>query len=95
MESEIDGRPGNRPSSQTLSVVCPSVKLWMKAQGRVAKRDAEILRTMWKMIASGLSIFLGGFLLWHLDNEHCSKLKKWRHEIGMPWGFLLEGHGWW
>ncbi|KAJ8116732.1 hypothetical protein OPT61_g1908 [Boeremia exigua] len=58
-------------------------------------RDQEILRTMWKMIGSGLSIFLGGFALWHLDNEHCSKWIEWRHKIGMPWGFVLEGHGWW
>lgn len=58
-------------------------------------RDQEILRTMWKMIVSGLSIFLGGFAVWHLDNVHCSRLRKWRHEMGMPWGFVLEGHGWW
>jgi dihydroceramidase len=58
-------------------------------------RDQEILRAMWKMIVSGLSIFLGGFAVWHLDNVHCSRLRKWRHEMGMPWGFVLEGHGWW
>lgn len=58
-------------------------------------RDQEILSMMWKMIATGLSIFLGGFAVWHLDNVHCSKLVRWRREIGMPWGFLLEGHGWW
>lgn len=58
-------------------------------------RDEQILRTMWKMITFGLSIFLGGFAAWHLDNVHCSKLIGWRREIGMPLGFLLEGHGWW
>lgn len=58
-------------------------------------RDQKILRTMWIMIATGLSIFLGGFLVWHLDNVHCARLIKWRREIGLPWGFLLEGHGWW
>lgn len=55
----------------------------------------DMLRTMWKMIASGLSIFLGGFAVWSLDNEYCSNLVRWRREIGMPWGFVLEGHGWW
>lgn len=58
-------------------------------------RDQQILRTMWKMIVSGLSIFLGGFAIWHLDNENCPTLIKWRRGIGMPWGFVLEGHGWW
>ncbi|PVI07084.1 alkaline ceramidase-like protein [Periconia macrospinosa] len=59
------------------------------------ERDRAILKQMWIMIAWGLSIFLGGFLLWHLDRVHCSTLRQWRHQIGMPWGFLLELHGWW
>ncbi|KAF2686523.1 alkaline ceramidase-like protein [Lentithecium fluviatile CBS 122367] len=62
---------------------------------REDRRDEKILRQMWIMIAWGLSIFLGGFLLWHLDNVHCSTLRRWRRQVGMPWGFLLEGHGWW
>ena len=59
------------------------------------RRNARILRTMWTMIATGLSIFLGGFLLWHLDNEYCSTLRIWRRRVGLPWGIVLEGHGWW
>ena len=58
-------------------------------------RDKKILSTMWWMIASGLSIFLGGFVIWNLDNEFCSTIRGWRREIGLPWGVLLEGHGWW
>ncbi|KAF1837209.1 alkaline ceramidase-like protein [Decorospora gaudefroyi] len=58
-------------------------------------RDKAILGTMWKMIAFGLSIFLGGFAVWHLDNVYCSQLITWRRQVGMPWGFVLEGHGWW
>jgi dihydroceramidase len=62
---------------------------------RQERRDAEIVRRMWVLIAFGLSIFLGGFGIWTLDNIYCSKLRRWRHEIGMPWAFVLEGHGWW
>lgn len=62
---------------------------------RVDRRDLAILHTMWKMVAAGLSIFLGGFLIWNLDNWYCSSLRSWRREIGLPWGILLEGHGWW
>lgn len=58
-------------------------------------RDIYILKTMWTMIAVGLSIFLGGFACWNLDNIFCSTLRQWRHEIGLPLGILLEGHGWW
>ena len=60
-----------------------------------AQRDKKILGHMWLMIALGLSIFLGGFGIWTLDNIYCSKLRTWRREIGLPWGLLLEGHGWW
>ncbi|KAF2145466.1 uncharacterized protein K452DRAFT_324447 [Aplosporella prunicola CBS 121167] len=58
-------------------------------------RDVEILRTMWTMIAFGLGIFLSGFAIWTLDNEFCGALRRWRQQIGLPWGVLLEGHGWW
>lgn len=59
------------------------------------RRDATILRTMWIMIATGLSIFLAGFLIWHLDNKYCLTLRIWRRRVGLPWGIVLEGHGWW
>jgi dihydroceramidase len=62
---------------------------------RIDARDKQILKTMYAMIGYGLSVFLGGFLIWNLDNAYCSKLRSWRHEIGLPWGILLEGHGWW
>jgi len=58
-------------------------------------RDVEILKTMWTMVAYGLSVFLGGFVVWTLDNQLCSSLRQWRREVGLPWGILLEGHGWW
>ena len=62
---------------------------------RKDQRDTEILKMMWTMIAVGLSVFLGGFGIWTIDNVHCSRLRAWRREIGLPWGVLLEGHGWW
>ncbi|KAL8736262.1 MAG: hypothetical protein Q9166_000417 [cf. Caloplaca sp. 2 TL-2023] len=58
-------------------------------------RNAQILSTMWLLILTGLSIFLSGFGIWQLDNIFCSKLRDWRRELGLPWGILLEGHGWW
>jgi len=65
----------------------------MDENGRDGRENT--LTTMWWMIAFGLGIFLGGFGIWNLDNEYCSTLRSWRRELGMPWGFLLEGHGWW
>lgn len=57
--------------------------------------NEQILRRMWSLIAYGLSIFLGGFAIWTLDNQYCGTIRRWRREIGLPWGVLLEGHGWW
>lgn len=59
------------------------------------RRDARILKLMWSMIAFGLSTFLGGFAIWSLDNRYCSTLRSWRRYLGLPWGIVLEGHGWW
>jgi len=59
------------------------------------QRDMEILKNMWLLVAFGVSIFLGGFAIWALDIKYCSTLRRWRRSVGMPWGFLLEGHGWW
>ncbi|KAG9768705.1 putative alkaline dihydroceramidase Ydc1, partial [Aureobasidium melanogenum] len=59
------------------------------------QRDMQILKSMWLLVGFGVSIFLGGFAIWGIDNQYCSTLRRWRRAIGMPWGFLLEGHGWW
>ncbi|CAG7922405.1 unnamed protein product [Penicillium olsonii] len=58
-------------------------------------RDIKMLKTMWFMVTYGLSMFLGGFLIWNLDNIFCSEIRQMRRKIGLPWGLLLEGHGWW
>ena len=58
-------------------------------------RDTVIVQRMWLMVGVGLSVFLGGFAIWNLDNAHCSRLRGWRRDVGLPWGVILEGHGWW
>ncbi|KAI0398415.1 alkaline dihydroceramidase [Xylariaceae sp. FL0594] len=55
----------------------------------------EILAQMWKMVAVGLSIFLGGYGVWILDNMYCGTVRRWRHSIQLPWAVVLEGHAWW
>ncbi|TQB69110.1 Alkaline ceramidase 3 [Monascus purpureus] len=59
------------------------------------ERDLKILNTMWFMVIYGISVFLGGFFIWTLDNVFCTRLRGWRRAVGLPWGILLEGHGWW
>lgn len=43
----------------------------------------------------GLASFLSGYALWNLDIHLCNTWRATRREIGIPYGFLLEGHGWW
>ena len=82
-----------RPSFQRQKTA--RANLPAQERKRQEERDAKILKHMWIMSAMGLGIFLGGFGIWNLDNIYCSKLRRWRHELGLPWGILLEGHGWW
>lgn len=60
---------------------------------REDERDRWILKQMWTMILFGLTVFLGGYAIWNLDNFYCNTIRSWRREIGLPWGILLEGHG--
>ncbi len=66
-----------------------------EAQARLNVRDKAILKDMWILVAFGLTMFLGGFGIWSLDNVYCSRLRRIRRQVGLPWGVLLEGHGWW
>ena len=59
------------------------------------RRDAKILAIMWSMIGCGTFMFIGGYFIWSLDQRYCSTFRRWRRIAGLPWGVLLEGHGWW
>jgi len=92
---EVNIRPSLRAKYATApqKSVDPSISKTEKAEN--ARRDEKILRDMWLLVALGLTSFLGGFAIWSLDNKYCSDLRRWRRQIGLPWGILLEGHGWW
>lgn len=64
-------------------------------QEKVNARDSAILRTMWALAISGVASVGLGFFIWNLDNMYCSNLRRWRRNVGLPWGIVLEGHGWW
>jgi dihydroceramidase len=33
--------------------------------------------------------------LWNIDVNFCGTLTQWKHALGMPWGIVLEFHGYW
>jgi len=88
---EISIRPRWRKKRNTN----PTKEFSSRAEEEAAdRRDNEIIKEMWCLVAVGLGIFLAGFGLWNLDNMYCSSIRHWRREMGLPWGLLLEGHGW-
>ncbi|KAK1074648.1 alkaline ceramidase ydc1 [Friedmanniomyces endolithicus] len=95
---EVNIRPYFRRRREGQGKVAENGGIGEKEQAeerRKDERDVVVIRQMWFMIGVGLSVFLGGFGIWTLDNKYSSTLRRWRHEIGLPWGILLEGHGWW
>ncbi|KAL4884036.1 alkaline phytoceramidase [Aspergillus karnatakaensis] len=47
------------------------------------------------IIRFGAFIFSFGFGVWVLENCTCDALNSARRAVGLPFGFLLELHGWW
>ncbi|KAH8775840.1 alkaline ceramidase [Hyaloscypha finlandica] len=92
---EVNIRPSLKAKYGTAPVKTDPMSLPKSLRVANAHRDQAILKEMWLMVALGLSIFLGGFGIWALDNQYCSSIRRWRHQVGLPWGILLEGHGWW
>ncbi|KAI1122265.1 ceramidase [Nemania abortiva] len=35
------------------------------------------------------------YILWNIDLEFCAELRELRKQLGLPWAWLLELHGWW
>ncbi|KAH9923668.1 alkaline phytoceramidase [Fomitopsis serialis] len=62
----------------------------------IAKRvpppaKATVARLFW----SGAATFALGFFIWNLDNIFCDTITRWKHVLGWPAAFVLEGHSWW
>ncbi|KAI1840500.1 hypothetical protein JX265_008603 [Neoarthrinium moseri] len=66
-----------------------------RAPGSPVPPANSIVKQMWLMVATGLTVFLGGYFIWNLDNIYCSTIRRWRHQMGLPWAVVLEGHAWW
>ncbi|GAP91306.1 putative alkaline ceramidase family protein [Rosellinia necatrix] len=50
----------------------------------------------WRVRGRASLIFMGvAYALWHADLELCAELRNLRQQVGAPWAWLLELHGWW
>ncbi|RLV91935.1 Alkaline ceramidase YDC1 [Spathaspora sp. JA1] len=57
--------------------------------------DKEASRQLDQTCKYGIGLFLFGYFLWNLDIHFCDFARLTRRKWGMPYGFVLEGHGWW
>lgn len=57
--------------------------------------DKLAMKQLNRTMIFGVSIFLLGFFLWNVDIHLCPQARATRREWGIPYGFILEGHGWW
>lgn len=73
----------------------PRTVTGQKDRNHSDRSNAEVLRNMRIMAVCGLGAVAIGFVIWKLDTIFCSTLRRWRRDMGLPWGMLLEGHGWW
>jgi len=68
---------------------------WYQVQTQVKNTSPDAYKSMRDMILLGLVSVVAAFILWNLDTIYCGHLIVARRYVGMPWGFLLEGHAYW
>lgn len=58
-------------------------------------KDDKARKALYFVMITGVWTFLLGYFLWNLDIHFCGTVRLTRRSWGMPYGFVLEGHGWW
>ncbi|KAJ3076377.1 Alkaline ceramidase 3 [Podochytrium sp. JEL0797] len=53
------------------------------------------ISSLWKMYWYGSVSYLGGFLIWGIDNNFCEIVRSVRLELGYPLRVFFELHMWW
>ncbi|KAH6712060.1 ceramidase [Leptodontidium sp. MPI-SDFR-AT-0119] len=57
--------------------------------------DRVVMKGMKQLALYGFVLYVSGIVIWSLDTAYCAELLQFRDRVGMPLGFLSEGHGWW
>ena len=73
------------------------VAVGIKTRSIISHRvsDQAVRREVRKLATWGSVFFIGGFVLWNIDQIICGTLTSIKRYIGMPWSFVFELHGWW
>jgi dihydroceramidase len=62
---------------------------------RTQVADPAQRKQLYRVMVTGVVTFLSGYFLWNMDIHFCAFVRATRRVWGMPYGFVLEGHGWW
>ncbi|KAK6433756.1 hypothetical protein LTR95_010064 [Oleoguttula sp. CCFEE 5521] len=74
-----------------IAVVAFKTRSLIKSRVTTAREKLMLQR----LTVLGAACFGIGYLLWQLDFIYCGALNATKRQWGLPWGFLLEFHGWW
>ncbi|KAF2740032.1 alkaline ceramidase-like protein [Polyplosphaeria fusca] len=58
-------------------------------------KTKEARNRLFKLANIGSASGVFGYGLWSIDYHLCSYVTQAKRSIGLPWGFILELHGWW
>ncbi|TID16782.1 alkaline dihydroceramidase Ydc1 [Venturia nashicola] len=95
MTPPYDGKNGNWDVKRNESWIDEGDVAKEGPRGSFDERKRAALKNMWILVAFGLGTIGVGFFVWNLDTIYCSHWRRWRRQLGLPWGVLLEGHAWW
>ncbi|KAF9820037.1 hypothetical protein IEO21_01699 [Rhodonia placenta] len=70
--------------------------LYLLRNAEIAEKvPKDVKSTVTRLFLSGAGTFAFGFFIWNLDNNFCDVVTRWKHILGWPAAFILEGHSWW
>ncbi|KAH7130607.1 alkaline ceramidase-like protein [Dendryphion nanum] len=62
---------------------------------RTRVKNEEAQKRLGNMATMAISTGLFGYFLWNIDFHLCSYVTAFKRQLGLPWAFIFELHGWW
>ena len=59
------------------------------------ERSQAQIKALAKRFWKAACILVVAFVIWNIDIAKCFELRRIRRDIGLPWAWFLELHGWW
>jgi dihydroceramidase len=73
---------------RTYHILSNSDPISASAKYRIPLQSKQ---TIGSLFLTGALTFAFGFFVWNLDNIFCNTVTSWKHAVGWPLAFVLEG----